>query len=136
MCSGRSYEEVDFSVLVTSDKVSLSNLESMGMTKIIWGIGLTVLHIRNTWSVSFLDSLSATMLSSPERCLATMSMGHTKKQMHLSKCIITISLHDPLQQYWSIIFSRQGPQSMDPGIIRMSSLAMMTLLVYSRGHCH
>ena len=60
MCSGRSYEEVDFSVLVTSDKVSLSNLESVGMTKIIWGIGLTVLHIRNIWSMLLLDSLSAT----------------------------------------------------------------------------
>ena len=82
VCSGRSYEEVDFFVLVTSDKVSLSNLESVGMTKIIWGISLTVLHIRNTWSVSFLDSLSGTILSSPERCLATMSMGHTK-----NKCI-------------------------------------------------
>ena len=136
MCSGRSYEEVDFSVLVTSDKVSLSNLEKVGMTKIIWGIGLTVLHIRNTWSVSFLDSLSATMLSSPERCLATMSMGHTKTNASQQVYHYYISLHDPLQQYWSIIFSRQGPQSTDPGIIRMSSLAMMTLLVYSRGHCH
>ena len=54
-------KEVDFSILVTSNKVSLNNLESVGMTKIIWGIGLTVLHIKNTWSVLFLDSLSATM---------------------------------------------------------------------------
>ena len=80
-------------ILVTSDKV---NFESVGMTKIIWGIGLTC-------SVLFLNSLSATMLSFPGRCLATMLMLKwvTEKQMHLSKCIIIISVHDPLQQYWS-----------------------------------
>ena len=117
VCSGKSYEEVDFSVLVTSDNVSLSNLESVGMTKIIWGIGLTVLHVRNTWSVSFLDSLSATMLSSPGRCLATMSMSHTKNK-YISASISLLSLHD--QQYWSIIFSSQ---STDPSIIRIEFLS-------------
>ena len=84
------YEEVGFAVLVTSDKVSLSNLESAEMTNLVpWGDHLVDRldgpdHLgdrldspahQDSWSVSFLDNLSVIMLSFPGRCLATMSIS-------------------------------------------------------------
>ena len=89
VCGVGHYEEVDFAVLITCDKVSLSNLGKCGdsqsspLGEIIWGIeegnGVGRLDSlacdRNTWSVSFLDSLSATTLFFPGRYLATLLMS-------------------------------------------------------------
>ena len=50
------------------------------------------------WSLRFLDNMSATWLVAPAICSATMSMSYsaTKSQRHLSRCITSGCLDEPL----------------------------------------